>query len=503
MKRIFVAAALMTLLGSAAALRADDRAPKGPSEDGTMPSLAKIAGQGEMNSHAFEFLTELSDDIGARVTGSPAEHKAEDWGVAKMNSMGLENVHKEKYQIWKGWTRGTAEAELLTPVRRKLHVDAMGWTGSTPAGGAEGEVVAVNLYDIDNEIKNVSRLKGKVALVTLRGRSNKEFMQMFARFGDFLRAAGPAGVLAVIGGQGGSRSAGMNLTHTGILGFNADFAVPVVSMTAEDQGQLERLLDRGITPHVRFNVQNTFTNGPVETANVVGEIRGREHPEQILVVGGHLDSWDLAQGTTDNGSGTATVLGAADAIMRSGERPRRTIRFVLFTGEEQGLDGSFAYIKEHQAEMANHLGDLVLDAGQGPVKGFQMGGRDDLLAAFQPFADALENIRPLEVDDRVESGTDTLPFSMAGLPGINMNQDTSDYKFTHHSTADALEAQKPDVLTQNATLMALAAFWIADRPDRFATPWPAERTARMLRAQHEYEELKAFNIWPFGDLGAD
>ncbi len=502
MRKLLVAVVATGLLG-AAAVRADDRAPKGPAEDGTLPALVKIAGEGEMNSHAFQFLTELSDDVGARVTGSPGERKAEEWGAAKMKAIGLENVHTEKYQIWKGWTRGSAEAELLTPTRHKLHVDAMGWTGSTAAGGAEGDVVAVNLFDLDNEIKNVSRLKGKVALITAKGKPGKEFILLFAQFGDFLRAAGPAGIIAVIGGQGGGKSAGMNLTHTGILGFNADFAVPVVSMTAEDQGQLERLLARGITPRVRFNVQNSFTNGPVETANVVGEIRGRENPEQILVVGGHLDSWDLSEGTTDNGSGTATVLGAADSIVRSGERPRRTIRFVLFTGEEQGLDGSFAYIKQHQAEMANHLGDLVLDAGQGAVKGFQLGGRDDLIPEFQAFVNSLANMQALKVDDKVESGTDTLPFSIAGLPGINMDQDTSDYKYTHHSAADALEAQKPDVLTRNSTLMALAAFWIADRPDRFAAPWPAERTAKMLRAQHEYEELKAFNIWPYGDLGVD
>jgi carboxypeptidase Q len=507
MRRVLAEVAAVVLgfaLGGAWTARADNRpAPKGPDEDGTKPALVKIAGEGMMDSHAYQYLTELSDDVGARVTGTPAERKAEEWGVAKMKAMGLENVHTEKYQIWRGWTRGTAEAEILTPVRHKLHVDAMGWTGSTPAGGAEGEVVAVNIFDLDNEIKNVSKLRGKVALVEMKGKPSKELIQLFAQFGDFLRAAGPAGVIAVIGGQGGGKSAGMNLTHTGILGFDADFAIPVLSMTAEDQGQLERFLARGITTRVRFNVQNTFTNGPVEAANVVGEVRGREHPEEILVVGGHLDSWDLAQGATDNGSGTATVLGAAEAIVRSGERPRRTIRFVLFTGEEQGLDGSFAYTKQHQAEMANHLGDLVLDFGQGPVKGFQLGGRDDLVPVFQPFATALANLRPLQVDDKVESGTDTLPFSIAGLPGINMNQDTSDYKYTHHSAADALEAQKPDVLTQNATLMALAAYWIADRPERFASPWPPERTAKMLRAQHEYEELKAFNLWPFGDLGAE
>jgi carboxypeptidase Q len=456
-----------------------------------------------MNSHAYQYLTELSDDVGARVTGSAGERKAEEWGAAKMKKIGLENVHLEKYTIWKGWTRGTAEAELLSPTPHRLHVDAMGWTGSTVAGGAEGDLVPVNLFDIDEEIKNVSRLKGKVVLVTQSGKPKKSFMMLFATFGDFLKAAHDAGVIAVIGGQGGAKSSGLNLTHTGILGFDVDYAVPVVSMTAEDQGQLERFIARGITPRIRINVQNKLSSGPVETANVVGEIRGREHPEQILVVGGHLDSWDLAQGTTDNGSGTTTTLGAAEAILRSGQRPRRTIRFVLFTGEEQGLDGSFAYYKQHQAEWSNHLGDLVLDNGQGPVTEFNLGGRDDLVAAFQPFADSLANIRPVKVNDKVESGTDTLPFSIYGLPGINMNQDSPDYKYTHHSAADALEAQKPEVLTQNATLMALAAFWIADRPERLAWPWPAERAAKMLREQGEYESLKAFHIWPYGDLGEE
>jgi carboxypeptidase Q len=495
--RVAVTLVMAGIFVGSTTMRADDFASKGPAEDGTLPALVKVAGEGEMNSQAFEFLTDLSDNIGARVTGTPSERKAEEWGAAKMRSIGLENVHTEKYQLWKGWARGTADAELLTPVRHKLHIDAMGWTGSTPATDAETDVVPVNLFDLDSEIKNVSRLKGKVALVVTKGLPNRNGLQLFIHFADFLRAAAPAGVLAVIGGQGGSKSEGMNLTHTGILGFDADFAIPVVSMTAEDQGQLERFLDRGITPRIRINVQNTITNGPVEAANVVGEIRGSEHPEQVFVVGGHLDSWDLSQGTTDNGSGTAAVLAAADAIKRSGERPRRTIRFVLFTGEEQGLDGSLAYVKQHQSEMANHLGDLVLDAGQGVVKGFQMGGRDDLVPVFQPFANALANIRPIQVDDKVESGTDTLPFSIAGLPGINMNQDITEYKYTHHSQADALEAQKPDVLAQNATLMALAAFWIADRPDRFATPWPRSRTARMLRQQREEEELKAFHLWPF------
>jgi hypothetical protein len=499
-----VAAALGFSLGAVRAAQADNRpVPKGPDEDGTKLALVKIAGEGMMDSHAFQYLTELSDDIGARVTGSPAERKAEEWGVAKMKAIGLENVHTEKYQLWRGWTRGTAQGELLEPIRRPLHVDAMGWTGSTPAGGAEGEVVTANLFDIDEEIKNVPKYSGKIILVVMRGAPKKNVDLLFAIFGDFLKAASKAGAIAVIGGQGGSKASGMNLTHTGILGFDADFSMPVLSMTAEDQGQLERYVESGRKVRVRCTVQNTFTKGPVESANVVGEIRGRENPEQVLVVGAHLDSWDLSEGTTDNGTGSASVLGSAEAIVRSGMRPRRTIRFVLFTGEEQGLDGSFAYMKQHQAEMGNHLGDLVLDLGQGPVREFQLGGRDDLVASFRPFAQSLSSIRHIPVNDKVESGTDTLPFSMAGLPGINMDQDSPEYKYTHHSAADALEAVKPEVLAQNATLMALTAYWIADRPERFASPWPAERTAKMLRAQQQYEMLKAFHLWTFGDLGAE
>src|SRR5439155_10703263 len=174
MRRVVASVMVMALELCLGTARADNRpAPKGPDEDGTKPALTRIAGEGMMNSHAFQYLTELSDDIGARVTGTLAERKAEEWGAAKMKSIGLENVHLEKYTIWKGWTRGSAEAQLLSPTPHKLHVDAMGWTGSTVAGGAEGEVVTVNLFDIDDEIKHASRLNGKVVLVVQKGQPKK------------------------------------------------------------------------------------------------------------------------------------------------------------------------------------------------------------------------------------------------------------------------------------------------------------------------------------------
>ncbi len=481
----------------------DAVSPKGPDEDGTKPALTSIAGQGIYNSHAFAYLTELSDDVGGRVTGSIAGQKAINWGLAKMNSIGLANVHAEKWSMWKGWTRGTATAELLTPLRRALTVDAMGWTGSTPSGGVDAELVTANLFDMDTEMTNMARFRGKIVMMTTEGVPKKNFWMLFAQYGDFLKELNKAGAVAVIGGQGGFKAEGMHLTHTGILGFAQDFAIPVVDMANEDESQLERFLASGKSVRLRMNVQNTFTGAPVESANVVGDLVGSEHPEQIVVVGAHLDSWDLSEGTTDNGTGTTAVLAAADAIVKSGQRPRRTIRFVLFTGEEQGLLGSLAYVKEHAAEMKNHLGCVVLDDGQGPVKEFQLGGRNDLIDSMKAFAASLANIREIAVNDKREFGTDTGPFILAGLPGINLEQDSPDYKYTHHSAADSLEEVKPDVLTQDATIMALAAFWLADRPERFAAPWTPEQTAKMLRQKGDYDMLKSFNLWPFGNLGLD
>ena len=494
--------ALLVLAGGSSAWANDVMKPRGPEEDGTQPALARIAGEGMMNSHAFEYLTELSDQVGARVTGSPQSQQAIDWSLAKMKAIGLQNVHDEKWTMWKGWTRGSAAAEMISPQHRALGVDAMGWTGSTPAGGAEAEVATANLFDLDEEIKHVSKFNGKIVLMSPEGNPKKSFWLIFAQYGDFLIAAQKAGAVAVIGGQGGFKADGMHLTHTGILGFAADFAIPVVDMTREDQSQLERYLAAGKPVRLRINVQNSFS-GPVKSANVVGEIVGHEFPEQVVVVGAHLDSWDLSEGTTDNGVGSVGVLAAADAIIKSGMKPRRTIRFVLFMGEEQGLLGSLAYVKQHQGEMKNHLASIVLDSGQGPIKEFQLGGRSDLVEAFEPFADSLSNIREIKVSEKIEFGTDTGPFILAGLPGINLDQDSPDYKYTHHSAADSLEEVKPDVLAQDATIVAMSAFWLADRPERFATPWPAEKTAKMLRDKDQYDMLKSFKLWPFGDLGTD
>jgi carboxypeptidase Q len=491
----------LVLLAAGRAYSGSDSTGPGPKQDGTLPALSAIAGRGMMDSHAFEYLTQLSDDIGGRVTGTPAADAAVSWGVQTMKAMGLANVHTEPWQLWKGWQRATATAELLSPIQRSLMVDSMGWVGSTPPDGVEAGVVPVNIYNLKDEMaKNSSQWSGKILLAVQKGEPPAHPMDTLLLTGDFLKMAYKVHAVGVIGGQGGRKATGMHLTHTGILGFGAYYDIPVVSMSSEDQDQIERYLDRSKPVRLRINVQNRVTSGPVAAANVVGEIPGAEHPEQIIVVGGHLDSWDLASGATDNGVGTCTTLAAAEAILHSGFKPRRTLRFVLFTGEEQGLLGSFAYTKLHQSEMANHVAAVILDNGQGPVTSLQMGGHKDLISAVEPFASSLQSFGKIGVTDETEFGTDTGPFILAGLPGINLDQDSPDYKYSHHSPVDTLDKVKPEILNQDATVMALTSFWIADRPERLATRWPADQTAHMLIEKHDDMLLKAFNLWPFGDV---
>ena len=169
MNNRFLGIVFALALAGGSAQAKDSVKPKGPEEDGTKPALTSVAGEGFYDSHAYAYLTELSDDVGARVTGSPSAQRAIHWGAAKMTSMGLVNVRQEKWSMWKGWTRGTASAELLEPLHRTLTVDAMGWTGSTPEAGAEAEVVTANFFDMDTELANMSRFRGKIVLMKPEG----------------------------------------------------------------------------------------------------------------------------------------------------------------------------------------------------------------------------------------------------------------------------------------------------------------------------------------------
>jgi carboxypeptidase Q len=465
----------------------------------TATALEAVVGKGMMENHAYQFLEELTDRIGGRVTGTPQASQAINWGLDRMKAIGLENVHRENWSLFKGWSRVAATAELLGPRHHSLAIDSFGWVGSTPEAGVEGDLVLVDRSHLDEEIREKSSgWAGKILITIVKGQPPDPTYVEMARFGRFVDAAGAAKAVAVIAGRVGGRPSG---TYASVVDPKYH-DLPVVSIAWEDQQLLVRLLEHADSLRLRINVQNRPTPGSVQTANVIGEITGREHPEQVVVVGAHLDSWDLAQGATDNGNGVAAVLGAAEALVGAGFRPRRTIRFALFTGEEQGLLGSFAYTRSHNRELLNHVAAVVMDWGDGPATALNLGGHDDLIPDVAAFAKTVKSFGDLKVDDRTEFGTDSGPFILAGLPGISIYQESPDLADVTHTTADTFDKVKQDVLIRNSVLMALLSFWIADRPNRLASPWSPEESSRMLKRKgtQTVQDLKALGWWPFGDL---
>jgi Iap family predicted aminopeptidase len=243
--------------------------------------------------------------------------------------------------------------------------------------------------------------------------------------------------------------------------------VPVAFTTREDYEQLWRLQEQGRV-EAEVNIEGGFSGKPVQVYNTVAEIRGTEKPDEAVIIGGHLDSWDLGTGATDNGTGSMAVLAAARALQKVGVKPKRTIRFVLFTGEEQGLNGSRAYVKAHKDELPKISGVLVHDSGTGKVLTVGLMAnyavRETIDHALYPLAKA-KDIGLVEPSLRTEGGSDHVPFDEAGVPGFWCVQDNVDYDKTHHSQADTLDRVRWDDLTEGAQVLAVFAYNVAQLPD--------------------------------------
>ncbi|HET9792829.1 MAG TPA: M20/M25/M40 family metallo-hydrolase [Thermoanaerobaculia bacterium] len=483
------------LLAAAVARAAPAKPGLSPSElPAAAPAIIERAlagGSGE------EDLRDLCLRIGGRLTGSPAADRAIEWAAGRMRAIGLENVHAEKFSLRRGWERGSASLETTFPVRRSLRVVSYGWTGSTPASGVDAEIVPVNLFRLDDEMKNAAAWKGRIVLTVERGEKPANWAPRAATLETLVRralAAGAAGVaLAPLAGAAG----GMDLAHTTSLAFDGIDDIPVVSLTPEGHSAVERLLATRGKVRARLRVLNRVTAGPVESANVVGEIRGRERPREVVLAGAHLDSWDLAQGATDDGFGVAAVLQSARAILGTGIRPRRTLRFVLFTGEEQRFVGSIAYVRAHAAEMADLVAVFVLDDGPGPIDALHLGGRREAVDAARRLAGELSRFGRIAVDDEVEAGMDTLPFTLVGAAAVGIGQDSPAYARTHHSEADTIDAVDPAMIRRDSAVFAALAFWAADRPERLARPWPPAATAKLLGERGLEDGLRFYGLWPF------
>ena len=423
----------------------------------------------------------LSDAIGPRLTGSPQQRTASDWAEQLFRQYGLVNVHQEKWTIAHTWTRGPAEASIIAPVSRRIPIASSGWSPGTD-GTVTGPVIFVSAKSSSDLDHYKSKLAGAIVFVdepdsvTLPNDVGHPAMQFDLRTPykepeaperesfrsierKFLKAEGVRALL---------RDSGKPYNLFGMSNASAtDFdpgLLPTAFLTHEDYSLIWRLLKHGEV-RMQLSFTNSFSPGPVETSNTVAEIRGSEKPDEIVMLGAHIDSWDLASGSTDNGTGVVVILEAARALAKISPAPKRTIRFVLFSGEEEGQIGSYVYVKQHKDELPTISGILVDDTGTGPV--VTVGTHEnynDIGAMQQILAPVSAQLHLLEPKLSRTFGSDYAAFNEAGVPGFSCIGDSPNYDLTHHSQADTLDKVSEAGIIQSAQLMAAWAFNTADYP---------------------------------------
>jgi carboxypeptidase Q len=440
---------------------------------------------------AMGTLQELTDGIGGRVTGSPAYVKATEWAAAKFRAYGAEDVRLEPFSMDAGWQRGSASGEMLSPMSRPLYVASVGWAPSTPPGGVEGNVILINDISREKLEARAEELRGKIVLVD----SAKIYAEGYADAAPKLEAMWPllqsAGALAVM-----TEDRTPNNVHLARSSAWSSKLVllPYVQLGMEDTKLVRRELEHGpVTVHLK--VENK-TSGPMTVNNVVAEIRGRERPDEWILIGAHLDSWDFGTGAQDNGTGAVTVLEVARAMVASGRPPRRSVRFALWGGEEQALLGSYAYTQMHKKELSKCVAVLNTDNGAGHPKGWKVEGRADLKQAMQPWSDSLlKEIGGGNLSTEATYDTDHGPFMLQGIPALDLWVDETKYEEVLHRPSDTFD--KVDVLDfkAGAAIVAATAYAIADAEKPIASHLDHDAVGEILRNAKLEGMLEAIGIW--------
>jgi carboxypeptidase Q len=447
----------------------------------------RLMGAAMSEGRAYQLAQSLTDGVGPRPSGSEGAARAVKWAVAEMRALGLKNVHTEPVRV-PHWIRGAAEAEVVAPARQTLRVVALGPSVPTGADGITAEVVVVKGFD---ELKALGDgARGKIVVfdppAMRRGKSFDEYGRAVAVRGGGAVAAAKQGAVAVL-----VRSAGTGayrLPHTGAMHYDdATAKIPAAALAAEDVDLLARLSGHG---HVRVHLVLTPKfDGEVESANVIGEVPGRERANEVVLLGAHLDSWDLATGAIDDAAGCAIVMDAARVIAASGRAPKRTVRVVLFMNEEMGLSGARAYAQAHQKELGKHVAALEVDSGEGRPAGFGVVGAAGV-ALVKKIAAPLATIGAATVTEASEAGADLSP--MGGkVAQLSIDQDLTNYFDWHHTAADTFDKIDPMDLALNTAAVAVVAYGLADAgetlpvvaPLRHGMPLPAPSTQPATMSQ--------------------
>ncbi len=419
------------------------------------------------HSQAYANLAFMCDTIGPRLTGSENLRRAQAWTMDTLKGYGAEKVHEEAYDFGPSWTRGTDRARLLTQNHQALQIAALGWTPATN-GPVRGEFTYVQAKTLEDLKAFRGRIGGHIVMMGPLPKFDWKDPKQLAAFREAMASFQAEKPLAMLLS---SEKQDDHMTMDGSpVARDGRPNVPTAFIANEHANLLKRLAARGEKVELELQIGGATSAAPVKAYNVVAEIRGYEKPDEVVIIGAHQDSWDLGTGATDNGTGTVAVIEAIRAMKALGLQPKRTIRAILFSGEEQGLLGSEAYVKAHPDELPRIQAVLVDDLGTGAIKGWTMEGREDLAPALGA-AMAPANVvgcRELFFGTIPES-SDNWPFEEKGVPAFFGYQDFADYfTNTHHSQLDTLDHVKPEELIQGAQALAVTAWGLANAPGRLA-----------------------------------
>lgn len=430
-------------------------------------AVHKIIDHALYNSRAYEHLSYLTDNIGPRLSGSKNADLAVRWTTGQLRSWGIET--RNEAVMVPHWVRGAERARLVSHNDQKIVLTALGGSIATPADGITAEVIEVTTREQLAELGR-AKIKGKIVFY------NKAMNMALVESGGAFEAYGEA---VVFRGRGASwaaehgavavvirsvASGSLRTPHTGSMSYDEKLPkIPAAAMTTEDADLVHRLLAKG--EKVRMHLVLTPRMLPdVPSANVIGEIRGTERPDEIVLIGGHLDSWDLGTGAIDNGSGVAMVMETLRIYKELGIRPKRTIRGVLFMNEENGLRGARKYFENaaKREELHKHVAAIETDAGAAPPTGFitTLEGRD--LEQIRTRLRVLDRIAPMTFSSSRQTGADTSPLTGAGVPGFGLVPNPRHYFDYHHAPSDTLDKVDPKALAQNTAALAAVAYILAE-----------------------------------------
>lgn len=491
MRRRSLGITLACALGSLASLGAPPAAagavPRTPApNDGAALLAARLLGETPLVSD----LEYLCDHIGGRPTGSVACERAIDWFLANFRQAGLDRAWTEGFTMPLRWEEGRSQAQVVAPEPIPLRVAAMPFSPGTPRKGLEGPVVDLGQGAPEDFKAHGERLRGAIALV-----GSKVLVTWDDLFDDYLRlpsimerasAAGVAALLLI-----GGRDRGLLYRHVATFG-EALAPYPMAILAREDGGRLARLAEGGA---VRAHLSLAVTSGPsYQSRNVLAEIQGRERPDEVVLAGAHLDSWELGTGALDNGANCAMLLDVARQMASLGVRPRRTIRFALFTGEEQGLFGSLGYVRAHRPDLERITAVSVFDAGTGRITGFSTGGREDLRPRVEAALAPVVAYGAGRQTADASAGTDNMDFLLEGVPNLVANQEPANYMENYHASSDTFDKADLRELKINAAIAAALLWNLAEAPDRAARQNRAA-IEEILKRTGLGDQMKAFGMW--------